>query len=52
MAGTTHEVLTTPAAGTQVAPIHNYSDEQEVQLQALREVSQGLDFLRFGFSYT
>ncbi|KAF9469563.1 CRAL/TRIO domain-containing protein [Collybia nuda] len=42
MPGTTHEVLTTPAAGTKVAPIYHYSDEQQAQLQALREYTDSL----------
>ena len=35
----THHVLTRPAPGTVIAPVHTYDDEQKVKMQALREVS-------------
>lgn len=34
----TSQVLTSPLPGTTVAPIHNYSEEQQAQIKALREV--------------
>ncbi|KAJ7573471.1 CRAL-TRIO domain-containing protein, partial [Mycena floridula] len=34
---TTNVVLTTPAPDVKIAPIHSYSDEQKVQLEALRK---------------
>jgi len=35
----TSQVLTSPLAGTVVAPIYNYTEEQQAQIKALREVS-------------
>lgn len=34
----THQVLTSPAPGTQVKPIHEYNEEQTAQIDELREV--------------
>lgn len=34
----TSQLLTSPLAGTLVAPIHDYSEEQQAQIKALREV--------------
>ena len=34
----TSQLLTSPLAGTLVAPIHDYSEEQQIQIKALREV--------------
>lgn len=38
----THKVLTTPALGTKVAPVHIYSAEQTAQLSELREYADTL----------
>ena len=48
--GTT-KFITSPAPGTTVSPIHNYTEEQQAQLGALREVVQHflLFFLLFVF---
>lgn len=35
----THQVLTSPVPGTQVKPIHEYTDAQNANIQALRDVS-------------
>jgi hypothetical protein len=58
MAGTT-KIITSPAAGTQIKPIHTYTDEQRVQIDALREVGiphppqNSLTFNNFlGLQYT
>ena len=34
----THQVLTAPAPGTVVAPVHTYDDSQNAKLKALLEV--------------
>lgn len=36
----THEVLTSPAPGTVIAPIHQYSEQQAAEIKALRQVRQ------------
>lgn len=33
----THEVLVTPAPGTIIAPIHEYTEEQKTLLKQIRE---------------
>ncbi|KAJ8469394.1 hypothetical protein ONZ45_g16905 [Pleurotus djamor] len=38
----TNKVLTKPAPGTVIAPIHQYTDEQTAQLKALREYADSL----------
>ncbi|KAJ7488881.1 CRAL/TRIO domain-containing protein [Mycena latifolia] len=38
----THLVLTTPAPGTKVAPIHHYSQDQLAQIDALRQYANTL----------
>ncbi|KAJ6600973.1 CRAL-TRIO domain-containing protein [Mycena vulgaris] len=38
----THLVLTTPAPGTKVAPIHQYSPDQRTQIDALRQYTNTL----------
>lgn len=43
----THFVHTSPAPGTQINPIHVYTDEQAAQIKALREVGQFYTFLAF-----
>ena len=34
----TSQVLTSPLAGTVVTPVYNYTEEQQAQIRALREV--------------
>lgn len=38
----THQVLTTPAPGTVINPVHTYTDDQKAKMQALREHAQSL----------
>ncbi|TFK42079.1 CRAL-TRIO domain-containing protein [Crucibulum laeve] len=38
----TNKVLTTPESGTKVAPVFEYSEEQQAQLKALREYAETL----------
>ena len=35
-----HKVLTSPASGTKISPVHLYSTEQTSQIEALQEVGQ------------
>jgi hypothetical protein len=37
MSETTHKVLTSPAPGTVIAPIHQYSEQQAAQIKGLRQ---------------
>jgi len=41
----TSQLLTSPPAGTIVAPIHNYTEEQQTQIKALREHAATLQLL-------
>ena len=34
----THQILTSPAPGTQIRPVHQYDEEQKGKMQALSEV--------------
>jgi len=34
----TSQILTSPLQGTTVAPVYNYTEEQQAQIKALREV--------------
>lgn len=36
----THQVLTRPAPGTVIAPVHTHDEEQKAKIQALLEVSE------------
>lgn len=37
-AAKTHDLITAPAPGTVIAPLFTYSEEQQEQISALREV--------------
>jgi len=34
----TSQLLTSPLPGTTIAPVYNYTEEQQAQIKALREV--------------
>ncbi|KAH7915732.1 CRAL TRIO domain-containing protein [Hygrophoropsis aurantiaca] len=40
--GKTNVVLTSPESGTQISPVYDYTEEQQAQISALREVSYPL----------
>jgi hypothetical protein len=42
MPAITHELITAPAQGTIIAPVHTYTDGQQTQITSLREVSAAL----------
>lgn len=41
----TTKVLTKPAPGTVVSPIHEYTEEQHAQIKGLKEVSTAPSFI-------